>query len=74
MKTHDIKKTSEKNLKISRMSTERSEGGGGLQFGISHKLDPILAPREKKGDYQMNCIYGENKSLRHFPAERKKVL
>ena len=37
-----------KDLKISRISNKRTEGGGGLQFGLSHKLDPIFGPEGKE--------------------------
>lgn len=37
-----------KDLKISRISNKRTEGGGGLQFGIFHKLDPIFGPEGKE--------------------------
>lgn len=51
MKTYDSKETSEKkktDLKIRRISNKRTEGGGGLQFGIFHKLDPIFGPEGKE--------------------------
>lgn len=52
MKTYDSKETSgkkkKKDLKISRISNKRTEGGGGLQFGLSHKLDPIFGPEGKE--------------------------
>lgn len=55
---HDIKETAEKKKsKVSKIYYKGSEGEGGLQFGISHKLDRILAQRERKGDYPMNCFY-----------------
>lgn len=45
----------EKKKSKDRVSYKGSEGGGGPQSGISQKLDPILAEKERKGDYQMNC-------------------
>lgn len=54
---HDIKETAEKKSKVSKIYYKGSEGEGGLQFGISRKLDRILAQREGKGDYPMNYFY-----------------
>ena len=52
LKIYDCRETSEKkkktDLKISRISNKRTEGGGGLQFGIFHKLDPIFGPEGKE--------------------------
>lgn len=54
LKTYDSRETSEKkkkkktDLKISRISNKRTEGGGGLQFGIFHKLDPTFGPEGKE--------------------------
>lgn len=48
LKTYDSKRDlwekKKKDLKISKISNKkRTEGGGPPQFGLSHKLDPILA-------------------------------